>query len=250
MFVGSLLLGGWWFAGFIGLVMVVATGEFYSTVRTRGYSPIALFGLLAVLLMAVSAETSGASAIAGWAGGFAGLTVLFFSLSSRRKAVENAAVTVAGFAWVGLLSFAILIARGPSPVANIMFVVLLVAMNDSGAFFVGRSFGRRRLSPKISPNKTLEGLLGGAAISFATAAVLSTFPAWEAIGFNRAMAVALVVSIFSPIGDAIESMVKRSLGVKDMGSVLPGHGGILDRIDSFILVIPAVYLLFRGFGLL
>ena len=97
---------------------------------------------------------------------------------------------------------------------------------------------------------TVEGFFGGLVATVAVAAVLATFPAWEAIGFGQAIAAALLVSVIAPIGDLIESMVKRSLGVKDMGSVLPGHGGILDRIDGFIVTVPAVYLLFRGFGLL
>jgi phosphatidate cytidylyltransferase len=211
---------------------------------------MALFGLLGVVAMAVGAQISGVTAIGGWAVVFIAVTILFYSLSSRKDPLENAAVTVGGMVWVGLLSFAILIGKGPHPVATILFVVLLVAMNDTGAFFSGRSFGRRKLAPIISPAKTWEGLVGGTVVTFAAAAVLATFPAWETIGFERAMATALLVSVFSPIGDGVESMVKRSLGVKDMGSVLPGHGGMLDRIDGFLLVIPAVYVLFRGFGLL
>ena len=250
MFIGSLLLGGWWFTGFVALLMIVGTGEYYSTVRVRGFAPVALFGLVGVVLMALGAHTAGAVAIGAWAGAITALTILLFSLSVRKNPLENAAVTVVGMVWVGMLSFAVLVGNGPRPVGNIMFIVLLVALNDSGAYFVGRSFGRRKLAPSISPTKSVEGLIGGTVVTFATAAVLSTFPVWEHIGLGRSMAVALLVSLAAPLGDAIESMVKRSVGVKDMGSVLPGHGGILDRIDGFLVVVPAVYVLFRGFGLL
>lgn len=250
LFLGSLLLGAWWFAGFVILVMVVAVGELYATLRTLGYRPLALFGLLGVLLMGLGAVQVGPLAIGGWAAAMAVLTVLFFSLATRRQPLENSTVTVLGMVWVGLLSFAILIEKGPQPVAYILFLVLLVACNDMGAYFVGRSFGKRPLAPEVSPNKTIEGFFGGLIASLVVASILTTFPAWEPIGIARGLALAGVVGVFSPLGDLIESMMKRSIGVKDMGSVLPGHGGMLDRIDSFLLAIPAAYLLMRGFGLL
>jgi phosphatidate cytidylyltransferase len=250
LFLGSLLLGGWWFASFVILVMVVAVGEMYATMRTLDYRPVALFGLLGVALMGVGAVQVGPLAIGGWAAAMSVLTILFFSLATRRRPLENATVTILGMAWVGLLSFALLIESGPQPVAFILFLVLLVAFNDMGAYFVGRSFGKRPLAPSVSPNKTVEGFFGGLIGSMVVASILTTFPAWDAIGLGRGLALAGVVGIFGPLGDLIESMMKRSIGVKDMGSVLPGHGGMLDRVDSFLLAVPAAYLLMRGFGLL
>ena len=250
MFLGSLLLGGWWFTGFVALIMVVGAGEFYAAVRGSGYRPLALFGLLGVLAMAIGAQMSGPTAIAGWAALFATATILFFSLSARRNPLENSTATIVGLVWAGLLSFAVLIARGPHPVAYILFVVLLIAFNDSGAYFVGKGMGRHKLAPVVSPNKTIEGLIGGLLVAVIASAVLTTFPAWEEIGLARGMVAAALIGVVSPIGDTIESMVKRSVGLKDMGSILPGHGGILDRVDSFLLSVPAIYYLFRGFGLL
>lgn len=250
MFLGTLLLGGWWFSGFVILIMVVALGEFYATVRSDDFRPLALFGLLGVLLMGLGAHISGAVAIAGWAAAFAVVTILFLALSPRRQPLEDASVTIGGMAWVGLLSFAILIAAGEQPVAFILFVVLLVAANDIGAYFVGRAFGRRKMSPRISPQKTWEGFFGGLIAGLVVSSVLVTFPAWETIGLAKGLVAAAVIGVMSPLGDAAESMVKRSLGVKDMGSVLPGHGGLLDRVDGFLFAVPAIYYLFRGFGLL
>lgn len=250
MFLGSLLLGGWWFTGFVALLMIVGTGEFYAAVRSKGYNPLALFGLVGVVLMAIGAQTTGAIAIAGWAAAVVVLTLLFFALTPRKHPLENAAVTLGGMAWLGLLSFAVLIEKGPDPVGMILFVVFLVAFNDMGAFFVGRGMGRRKLAPVLSPKKTIEGFVGGLVVSMGVAAILSTFPVWEEIGLTNALIIAAVIGVVSPIGDLIESMVKRSLDTKDMGSVLPGHGGILDRVDGFIMVIPVIYVLFRGLGLL
>jgi phosphatidate cytidylyltransferase len=250
LFLGSLLLGGWWFTVFIILLMVVAVGELYATLRTRGYRPLALFGLLGVIFMGAGAHNGGPMPMGGWAAGFAGATVLFFSLAPRRHALSNTAVTIFGMSWVGLLAFAILIAAGPRPVAHIFFIVIVIAINDIGGYFVGRSLGKRRLSPVLSPAKTVEGLVGGFLLGVIAAAVLAVFPPWEAIGLERALVAAGLMGVFVPIGDLAESMVKRSLVVKDMGSVLPGHGGMLDRIDGFLFAVPAVYILFRGFGLL
>lgn len=250
LFLGSLLLGGWWFTIFVILLMVVSVGEFYATLRTRDYKPLALFGLLGVILMGVGAHNEGPMTIAGWAAAAGGATILFFSLAPRRNALGNTAVTVLGMTWVGMLAFAILVAGGPHPVSHIMFLVIVIASNDIAAFFVGRSLGRRRLAPIVSPTKTVEGFLGGLVIGGVVAAVLAVFPPWADIGVARALVAAALIGILVPIGDLAESMAKRALVVKDMGSVLPGHGGMLDRIDGFLFAVPAVYLLFRGFGLL
>lgn len=250
VFLGSLLLGGWWFTGFVILLMIVSVGELYANLRTRGFRPLALFGILGVVLIGVGAHNNGVAAVGGWTALVTILTILFYTLAPRRNAVENASVTILGMAWVGMLAFAIPIAQGPRPVAYIVFAVLIVALNDIGAYFVGRSFGRRKLAPEVSPKKTVEGLLGGLILGAITASVLVTFPAWETIGLANGLAAAAVIGVFSPLGDLIESMVKRSIGVKDMGSVLPGHGGMLDRIDGFLFAVPAIYFLFRAFGLL
>lgn len=250
LFVGTLLLGGWWFSAFITLVMVVSVGEFYATMRTVGYKPLALFGILGVVFMGIGAHNWGATAIGGWAMFAAAAVILFFSLTSRVRPTENASLTILGMAWAGLLSFAILLASGPHPVAYIFFVVLVVAFNDIGGYFVGRSFGRRPMAPRISPRKTVEGFIGGLVAGAVVATVLATFPFWETIGLAKALVIAAVVGLVAPLGDLIESMVKRSVAVKDMGSVLPGHGGMLDRIDAFLLSVPVLYFVFRAFELL
>lgn len=250
LFLGSLLLGGWWFTTFVILLMVVSVGEFYATLRTRGYRPLALFGLLGVIFMGIGANNAGPMALAGWAAAAGGATILFFSLTPRRYAMANTAVTVLGMTWVGMLAFAILISEGPHPVSYILFLVIVIASNDIGAYFVGRSLGRTSLAPVVSPSKTAEGFVGGLVLGAVAAAVLAVFPPWADIGIARALVTAGVVGMLAPIGDLAESMVKRALNVKDMGSVLPGHGGMLDRIDGFLFAAPAVYILFRGFGLL
>lgn len=250
LFLGSLLLGGWWFSAFVILVMVVAVGEFYANLRSSGYRPLALFGLAGVALIGFGAHNWGVGAIAGWAAVVTLVTILFFSLTPRKNPLENGSVTVLGMAWAGMLAFAIPVGNGPHPVAYVLFVVLLVALNDIGAYFVGRMFGKRKLAPIVSPKKTVEGFFGGLIVVAVAASILATFPAWESIGLAKGLVTAGVVGVVVPLGDLCQSMVKRSIGVKDMGSVLPGHGGMLDRIDGFLFAVPAIYFLLRAFGLL
>jgi phosphatidate cytidylyltransferase len=158
-------------------------------------------------------------------------------------------VTIFGAAWVSLLAYAILIGRSPHSVPLVILLVLLVATYDIGSYFLGKTMGRHRMAPVLSPQKTWEGYAGGIILAGAIAAFLSTVD-WFPIDLNQALSLAVIVVTLSPIGDSAESLIKRSLGVKDMGSVLPGHGGMLDRIDGLLFVVPAVYLYFRAVGLL
>jgi len=249
LFLGTLVMGGWLFTLFVTLVMVVALGEFYSTLRRDGFVPLALFGLLGVAGAGLSAHGGSPSAIAVSVVLSALAVILFVSVVSRRRALDNAAVTVMGAAWVALLAFAVIIGRSESAVSLILLVVLVSAFFDIGSYFVGRAFGRTPLSPVLSPRKTWEGLIGGVVAATGVAAILSTVD-FFAISMGQALVLALLVVTLAPLGDAAESMIKRVLGVKDMGNVLPGHGGMLDRIDSLLFVIPAAYVLFFVAGLL
>lgn len=250
LLLGSLYLGGWWFTLFLTLVMVVALGEFYATVRKVGYAPLALVGLLGVAAMPIFTHISGIFAMAGVAVAATVIVILVYSLVNRRHPLENASMTIFGMVWVGLLTFIVPFGGSPHPQAYVLMVALITAMVDIGSYFVGRGFGHRRLAPQLSPNKTVEGFIGGVVAGVITAAVLSTFPQYEEIGFTGSLILGLLISVIGPLGDLAESMVKRSLGVKDMGSVLPGHGGMLDRIDAFLFAVPAAFVFLTVRGLL
>jgi CDP-diglyceride synthetase len=255
IFLGSLLLGRIWFTAFVLAVMILSLGEFYSTTRSRGYSPAALFGFLGMFGIAIGTLRSGVVAI--------GVTLvlvlvavgLFYAATGRRNPVENSALTVMGAAWVGLLGFAVGLAReaeiaGVDPTGLILFVVLVTAVFDAGSYFAGRAFGRRLMAPKVSPKKTWEGFLGGAVAALLLAAVLSTFRDIFSISFVQSLLMTGMIVVLAPLGDAAESVVKRSLDVKDMGSLLPGHGGMLDRIDALLFVVPGAYIMFTIFDIL
>ena len=124
---------------------------------------------------------------------------------------------------------------------EVFFLFVLIWSSDSFAFFTGKFFGKHKMVPKISPKKTWEGFAGGVLLTLVVAFFIERFHPdlrgnWLVVGF--------LVSVFAPFGDLVESQLKRNFGVKDSGNVIPGHGGILDRLDSFIICAPVVYLYF------
>ncbi len=124
----------------------------------------------------------------------------------------------------------------------VLIILLLIWANDICAYFVGKRFGKRKLAPKISPNKTWEGFFGGAAGSILTALILSVIYAKPII-----ILFGLVIAIVGPIGDLVESSLKRRSGIKDSANTIPGHGGVLDRFDAFIFSIPFVFIVWMMF---
>jgi len=139
---------------------------------------------------------------------------------------------------LGLMSMYYTLPDG-KPLLMAMFV--MIWLNDTGAFLVGSAIGKHKLFPRISPNKSWEGFMGGVIFSIASAFIFKyCFPIhFENISIYSLCGMGAVVGAFATWGDLVESLIKRTLGVKDSGKLLPGHGGILDRIDSLLLVIPA-----------
>src|SRR5690606_14589514 len=122
--------------------------------------------------------------------------------------------------------------------------LILLWTNDTGAYLAGKSLGRRKLFERISPNKTWEGFIGGVLMAVITGIILSryfgVFPLWNWV------CMALIIGIFGTFGDLVESMLKRNIGVKDSGNILPEHGGLLDRFDGLLMAAPLVYLFLKN----
>ena len=124
----------------------------------------------------------------------------------------------------------------------LLAIFIFIWVNDTGAYLVGSRWGKRRLAPNISPKKSVEGSIGGLILVLLSAVILRLL-LFPELSWLRILLIAAVVAIFGTIGDLFESSLKRQAGVKDSGKLIPGHGGILDRIDSLLLAVPAVYLL-------
>lgn len=228
-------------------VVAVCAAELFDSLRRGGYQPATLLGLVACISMIGAAYWKGEVALPLVLGLTVVFSLLWFLLGVTRVApTMNLAVSVFGVAYVGLLgSFAALILTFPNGIGVLAGVVLVVAVNDAGSLFCGRQFGQRPISPDISPNKTVEGLVGGGLVGVVVAVlvlgIIGLHP-WET---STALLLGLVVAVAAPLGDLCESMIKRDLGIKDMGSVLPGHGGLLDRFDSLLFALPSAYYLCR-----
>ena len=159
----------------------------------------------------------------------------------------NVAFIVLAMVYVGapfaLLDF--LAFNGEMFYANTVLGLLIMTWaNDTGAYLIGSQFGKHKLFPRISPNKTWEGSVGGIVVVFGIAFVLSAL--FDELRLVDWLVLAGIVALFGSVGDLIESMLKRSIGVKDSGNLLPGHGGLLDRFDAFIFLLPfaTAYLLY------
>jgi len=237
-----------WAAALATVVVLFAAIELYDSFRRAGYKPATLLGLAATAALMIGSYVKGERAVPLVLALAVVFSMLWYLLGVvRARPTHNLGVTVLGFLWVGFLgSFASLMLRYPDSegVAFLLATVVAVVANDIGALFAGRQFGNTPLAPDISPNKTVEGFFGGFLATFFVCLVMSGGPLhlhpWT---LGSAVWLAIVVSVVGPTGDLCESMIKRDLGLKDMGSILPGHGGLLDRFDAMLFALPAVYYL-------
>jgi phosphatidate cytidylyltransferase len=249
--VAALFAGGGWLMLLVGVLSIIGIIEFYTALRGVGFVPLSLFGILGAIGALIGAWVSGPIAAAGFAATTAVAILLWYSLLVRRNPLDNAALTMLGVLWIPVMfSFVAPIAQHPNHRPLIVAVVIATGVLDIGSFFVGKHWGRHKLAPDLSPNKTVEGLVGGI-IAGGTATVLLTFIPWfDPLDWKAGLGLAAVVVVFGPLGDLAESLIKRSIGIKDMGVILPGHGGVLDRVDAFLFTIPAAYFFFRLAGFL
>lgn len=170
------------------------------------------------------------------------LMLMYTVFSRNRFSFDDASVLTLGVLYIGFGFHFFIEARAVS-FTMLLFALLIVWITDSGAYMIGRKLGRHKLAPNISPNKTWEGSIGGTVVAVIIVGIYCYFYPVGNFSFPVTLLLILVLSIIGQIGDLVESALKRYYGVKDSGKILPGHGGILDRFDSLLLVLPALHLL-------
>jgi phosphatidate cytidylyltransferase len=243
--IACLKAGRGWVAALATFIVGVASFEFYEGVHRRGFRPAAILGILGSVAVVPIAYYRGEFAVPFVLALVTVFTLLWYLFEVvRAKPVPNISVTIFGFVYVGVLgSFAGLMLIHSVGIDLILGVAIPVIAYDVFGYLIGSQFGKNRLAPAISPNKTVEGLVGGMVFAFLAAViVLHLFSSpWKDLG--NAAALGLTIAIVAPIGDLAESLIKRDLGIKDFGTLLPGHGGVLDRFDGILLCLPAVYYL-------
>ncbi len=245
-FFGLLKVGPWAILIMVLVALGLAALEFFTSAQNLGYRPATLLGLAAVVGLSLGAYHRGYEA---YPVVFAllvvtGLCWFLFDVESQH-ATANFAVTLLGFGWVGGLgSFGALILAQPHGDAILIGAVIGTISYDVGGYVIGSTTGQSKIAPRVSPNKTYEGLIGGMMLSIVvTTLVLNRFPGvypWSESMMN-CFWLGLAIALAAPIGDLAQSMIKRDMGVKDMGTLLPGHGGVFDRFDALLFVLPTTY---------
>lgn len=238
---GALVFGDvWGLAAVAAVIAALAVSELYALARRERRLPNELFGLVAVVAMVFAAAawgTSGLTPVLAWLL----IASLGWHVAFRLVRLSDTAVTVFGALYVGYgLAHLVLIRELESGLTIALVMIVSIWANDVLAYLVGSALGRHRLAPRISPKKSWEGLLAG---------TLGTIAVWIAGGqlgdlglsVGTLAAIGIAASVAAVTGDLAESRIKREVGVKDSGRLLPGHGGFLDRFDSFILVSVVTY---------
>lgn len=253
---GAILLGSYVFASLFLILSVFTLREFYALCRLAGFSPQVYPGLITgtsifILSYFIASQTISYHAI------YYALPLIYafpvYELFRKKEnSLTNIALTGYGIFYISIpfsmLNF--LAFPGFDQAVNydyglLISLFLFVWASDSGAYIFGVSFGRHRLFERISPKKSWEGLFGGVFTAMVVAWILTfIFPNYS---FGLLAVMAIVVVIAGTFGDLVESLIKRSVGVKDSGRFMPGHGGLLDRFDSILLASPVIYFVFQFF---
>ncbi len=247
--IGLLIIGPKPFYGFAIVVILIAQAEFYKAVRNAGHDPATALGLVAGAVLLIGVFTRGEAA----AGLVLFLTVAFcyiwyLALEPRKGVLKDIALTVLGVVYIAVPGSLVgLLAARHDGLRVVITTIAAAAIYDIIAYAAGSKLGKHPLAPSISPRKSREGAaaatVGGIVGITPLAAILGPWNVTQALVF------AVMVVILAPLGDLFESLIKRDLGIKDMGTIFPGHGGALDRIDAILFVLPAAYLSLKLFGL-
>jgi phosphatidate cytidylyltransferase len=247
--IGLVYLGGWWLFALALVGGLLALHELYE--MARELRPLVLGGYLGYIVTLLALQLGGIQwMLGGLLATFVFAFVVYGLGGVRHSATQSFGVTLLGVAWVGGGIGCLLLIRDIPDFGfwAVMAVLFTVFAADTGAFFVGRTFGRHRMAPAISPKKSWEGLVGGLVAAVGMAFVILYKDRDEFLTIPQSLVLGLVIAIAAVLGDLFESAIKRDLDVKDSGSLLGGHGGVLDRLDSLLWAGPAAFFTILAFG--
>ena len=246
VFLPLVVIGGVAYQLFIGLLAMISTAELLKMNRLSPSSIEGILAMLAALVLTLPLETylsflpTDGNYVAFAIVVFLMLGTIVFNIGNY--SYSDVVYPIASSFYVGI-GFHNLIGARMDGLDKVLFALCIVWATDIGAYMIGRQIGRHRLMPKVSPNKTVEGFVGGILSAVAVAAVYLFFDRQVVTNYSFVVTLALAAlfSIFAQFGDLVESAIKRHFGVKDSGKLIPGHGGILDRFDSLIFVFPIMH---------
>jgi len=246
----AILAGGWYLTALVAVFMCLAAWEYVELFRAGGLQPAGVLVIGGTLILLLGRNFNGFES-AAWMISLVILLSMAYHLVAYERGRDQAGtdfgLTLAGIFYIGWFgAYFISLRNLPEGKWWILVVLPAVWFADTGAYFIGKRFGRHKLSPRLSPNKTWEGYLGGIVAGVLLTALFAAI--WRVgAGLNSAITplrgalVGLVMGILPTLGDLGESMIKRQVGVKDSGSLLPGHGGAFDRIDSWLWAVVLGY---------
>ncbi|MFC6650359.1 MULTISPECIES: phosphatidate cytidylyltransferase [Paenibacillus] len=247
LFLGLCYWGGWPYQLMLTAMALIGYYEFVKMTGTATFGLTAVFGYASVVGFMIPWDLLGIDKLFSWEQGIWLLMLLFLLVtvfSKNKLDIKITAMMFTGIVYIGMGFSYMGIARGAGDGHGLFWTILLLCCiwgSDAGAYFVGRSFGKNKLWPAISPNKTIEGALGGVLIS-AVLSIVFALLVPDLLTIGRALLIGIACAVLGQLGDLVQSAYKRVYGIKDSGSLLPGHGGILDRCDSWIIVFPFVHI--------
>lgn len=254
-----LLNGGIALLALIFVVICLGSKEYVEILKNKGFFPSLKIIICADLVLAVLSYFNRFD-----------LVTMAFTLASiasfmwvlfkgRQPYIANVATTIFGFVYGGWFPLHLLFLRGLNAESSqgflklnilndglgyVVFLFVVIVLTDTGCYYFGKRFGKNLLAPTVSPKKTIEGAIGGTICAIVGAFIVGYF---IKLPWYHCLIAGFLVTTFAQIGDLCESLIKRDAGVKDSGNILPGHGGILDRTDSYILSIPALFYYLKYF---
>lgn len=242
--VPTILYGGWPFRLVMAGVVIIACTELIHMAKiSRAIAPsiITYIGTLSIVFYDYLADFIPAHLSDGIIPILSGLILLICTVLVEGYDFTKAGISGLTMFYVGLGAYSAITIRN-ADLALFLFILFVIYTTDIGAYFIGSKIGKRKLAPKLSPNKTVEGSLGGILAALVVAAIYLNFFSFN-YTYGTMMVMAVILSITGQFGDLLESAFKRHFGVKDSGDILPGHGGILDRFDSTLFTLTMALVL-------